>query len=130
MDGLEDLIQRPRTEGLNLLEGAKGALITLGRVKYAWDKDRFLPEHELDSDEIAEEKAAAGIIAGKAVTTGDKPPATPRISAMFGRSKTRGDTKNRSRGANARPPVSGEAQKSMGRTSISSDRRARNASSC
>jgi len=110
---LSDLIHRPRTDGLNLLEGAKSPLIILGRTNYSWDKDRFLPAHELDSDEAAEEKAAAGIISGKAVISGktvakrEPPPASPGFSGLFGRAKAtgnaKGNTKRRS-SARRRPP--------------------------
>jgi hypothetical protein len=107
---LDDLIHRPRTEGLNLLEGAKSPLISLGRVNYAWDKDRFLPEHELDSDEAAEEKAAAVIISGKAGAKREVPAARSRFTGLFGRAKVK-EGPRRPKRTQRRPPQPPERQK-------------------
>ena len=100
---LSDLIHRPRTEGLNLLEGARSPLITIGRVNYAWDKDRFLPEHEMDSDDSAEEKAAAAVISGRTGTKGDAPPPRPRRSHLFGRVRTREEPRAAKRSQRRQP---------------------------
>jgi hypothetical protein len=107
---LNDLIRRPRTEGLNLLEGARSPLITLGRVNYAWDKDRFLPEHELELDEVAEEAAAAAIISGKAVSRRDAPDTRRRSSGLFRRGKAKDEPKRLNR-APRRPSPATEKQK-------------------
>jgi hypothetical protein len=105
---LTDLIHRPRTDGLNLLEGAKSPLITLGRVNYAWDKDRFLPEQEMDADEVAEEKAAAGIIAGKSTGKSAGKPETgsdrSRLTKRFRQGKTKPENTPSGRSRRRRPP--------------------------
>lgn len=108
---LNDFIRRPRTDGLNLLEGARSSLITLGRVSYGWDKDRFLPEHELDPDDAAEDRAAAGIISGKPVARREAPPDRRRASGLFRRRARSKEGAAQPKRGQRRPPLPAAKQK-------------------